>query len=223
MSNEIKNRQHAIGIFAPVPAAPFTTPIVSEVGLASFTRNGPGNYTVVLQEPAPFATHVVRAGLGANVLGTIGAQIAPDGSSVLITAFNALGVPFDPAFFDLTVETTRDGEGVGPAPALPAVPAPPVFGGGGVLGWLRVDAAAAFVQSASGIVASVAAWAGNPGVSVITLVPGTVAGAALASQDQGVQAGIEWMAQVVNPTTVNVQAGIGPVPTGAYYCAIFGA
>ena len=221
MANEIKNRQHAIGLFAPVPASPFTTPIVSSVGIASFTRNGPGNYTLALQDAAPFATHAVEAGMGANVLGTIGGQIAPDGGSVLVTAFDALGAPFDPSHFDLVVNTIRDGEGVGPAPALPPVPASP--SGVGILGWVRVSAAGAIVQqSASAIIQSVAAWAGNPGVSVITLVPGAVAGAALASQDQAVQAGVEWMAQVVDPTTVNVQAGIGPTPNGAYYCAIFG-
>ena len=169
MSNEIKNRQHAIGLFAPEPAPPFTTPIVSAVGFDSFTRNSPGVYTVGLHDAAPFATHAVYAGLGANVLGTIWGQIAPDGRSVLVTAFDAAGVPFDPVHFDLTVNTIRDGEGVGPAPALPGPPTPPAFGG--LLGWVRVKATGVFTQSASAIVQSVAPWAGLPGVSLITLVP----------------------------------------------------
>lgn len=224
MSNEIKNRQHAIGLFAPVPAAPFTTPIVSAVGFDSFTRNGPGNYTVGLHDAAPFATHAVDAGLGANVLGTIGGQIAPDGGSVLVTAFDAAGAPFDPSHFDLTVNTIRDGEGVGPAPVFPAVPTPPAFGG--LLGWVRVKTTGVFTQSASGIVQGVAAWAGLPGVSAITLVPGAVAGAVVVSQDLNggvATAAATPIAEVVTPTTINVQAGLGPTPAVDYYASILGA
>lgn len=174
MANEIKNRQHAIGIFAPVPAAPFTTPIVSSVGFSSFVRNGPGNYTVGLQEPAQFSTHAPTVGMGANVLGTIGAQVAPDGLSVLVTAFDALGVPFDPSHFELSLGTTRDGVGEGPAPALPAAPTPPAFGAGGLIGWCAVSSAGGILlQSASAPVLSVSHPPGIP-VYAYTMKAGIV-------------------------------------------------
>lgn len=160
MANEIKNRQHAIAMVAPVPAAPFTTPIVSSVGVSGFVRNGPGNYTVALNEAAPFHTTRTSASLGANVLGTIGAQLAPGGASVLVTAFDPLGVPFDPQYFDLAVDTIRDGEGVGPAPALPAVPAPPSFGGGGLLGFSTIAANGA-IERNGGMLTSVLGGAGS--------------------------------------------------------------
>lgn len=224
MANEIKNREHACALIAPEPAPPFTTPIVSEVGLSRYTRNGPGNYTIELLDAAPFHTHRVVTQLGANVLGSIGGQLINGGAAVLVTAFDAAGAPADPQFFTLSVETIRDGEGAGPEPAAPAVPTPPASGGL-TLGWVRVKANGTFTQSASGIVQSVAPWAGLPGVSLITLVPGTVAGAVVVSQDLNGGAptlAATPIAEVVTPTTINVQAGTGPTPGTDYYASILG-
>ena len=173
MSNEIKNRQHAIGIFAPVPAAPFTTPIVSSVGVSAFTRNSTGNYTVTLTEQAPFHTTRTSASLGANVLGIIGAQLAPGGASVLVTAFDGTGVPFDPQFFDLAVDTVRDGQGAGPAPALPSPPAPP--GHTTLVGFATIDSDRTILRS-GGIVlgVDVVVAAGEYGLDVIPEAQGAL-------------------------------------------------
>lgn len=224
MSNEIKNRQHAIALIAPVPAAPFTTPIVSAVGVSGFVRNGAGNYTVALTDAAPFHTTRTSASLGANVLGTIGAQLAPDGGSVLVTAFDPFGIPFDPQFFDLAVDTIRDGEGVGPAPAPPAVPPPPAFGAGTtVLGWVKVNAVGAILaESASAVVASVDPWVGN--ASQIHLKPGIVCGAALATETQGNTPIVTFNTDVFG-NFLNVRgafiANAGPTQ-GQYMCVMFG-
>lgn len=147
MSNEIKNRQHAIALIAPVPAAPFTTAIVEQVGVASFTRNSVGNYTVVLVDAAPFHVTRTSASLGANVLGIIGAQLVPGGGSIVVTAFNGQGVPFDPQFFDLAVDVIRDGEGIGPSPAVPAAPTPP--GHGSFNGWAKINGPDGVITSQS--------------------------------------------------------------------------
>jgi len=218
MSNEIKNRQHALGIFAPVPAAPFTTPIVSEVGIDTFVRNGAGNYTIGLHDAAQFDMHVVRAALGANVLGSIGAQLAPGGATVLVTVFDALGVPFDPAYFDLTVDTVRDGEGVGPSPAFPAVPTPPAFGGGFLFGWCSVGAgigAPILAQSSNNPVQGVV----HPAVTGqydYTLNAGMPALAAVSAISNGVTA-VGASAAVVSPTAARVEIASTDVANTAYF------
>jgi hypothetical protein len=225
MAAQAPDRTHAWATFVPVDAAPLVAGILNSDGIASFVRNSPGNYTVTLTDPLAFASALASASIPANFLAVCGAQIAPGGAEVLLTAHDLAGAPVDPPWIGLRVSAVREGEGVGPQPALPGPPAPP-SSSGLTLGWVRVKATGAFTQSASGIVASVAPWAGLPGVSLITLVGGTVAGAVVVSQDLNggtvVSAGTP-IAEVLSPTTINVQAGTGPTPGTDYYAAILGA
>lgn len=137
MSLETPNRSHASGTFVPVLAPPFDDAIVNSNGVKGFTRNGPGNYTVELTRALAFAEGIAEAELPANFLGICGAQIAPDGLTVLVTVFNLQGAPADPPIISFKVTSVEEGEGDGPQPALPAAPVP---AGIRALGWAHVDA-----------------------------------------------------------------------------------
>ncbi len=141
MAHETKNRQHAIGTFvgAEPIAPPFTSRIVNASGVDNFTRNSAGNYTAQLHEPVAFADATVRADLPANFLGIVGAQLAPDGGSVLVTSFDLAGAPTDAPLVAMEVVSVVQGEGAdGPAPALPTPPTPPASGGGSLIGWAHL-------------------------------------------------------------------------------------
>ena len=153
MSNQTPDRSHASGTFVPVVAPPFTSAIVNSNAINSFVRNSEGNYTVTLTRPLAFSEGIVDAKLPANFLGISGAQIAPDGLSVLITVFDLDGDPVDPPTVSLEVTSVEEGAGAGPAPALPGVPAT----SGRLFGWARLDVAGVVqAQSPAALVTGVA-------------------------------------------------------------------
>lgn len=216
MANETKNRQHAIGTFvgAEPVAAPFTSRIVNAVGVDSFTRNSVGNYTAVLHDAIAFAGATVRADLPANFLGIVGAQLAPDGASVLVTVFDLSGAPADAPLVALEVVSVVQGEGAdGPAPVLPGPPAP---GGGGLLmGWGRCDAAANLqAQSSNGIISGVVVFglgtfqwdliAGLPPIAAAVVTLTTTAG----------NVGADLLA---NPASLFVRTGASNVAHWAFF------
>lgn len=130
MANETPNRVHAGGIFVPVVAEPFTSNILNSQAVQRFERLGPGQYRITLQRPLAFAEGYPEAGLPANFQGVAGAQLAPDGASVLVSVLSmATGEPVDPPLVMCTVWSVREGEGEGPSIPLPAIP-PPLPGGG---------------------------------------------------------------------------------------------
>jgi hypothetical protein len=130
MANETPNRVHAGGIFVPVVAEPFTSNILNSQAVQEFTRLGPGQYRITLQRPLAFAEGYPEAGLPANFQGVAGAQLAPDGASVLVTVLSlASGEPVDPPLVMCTVWSVREGEGEGPSIPLPGIP-PPLPGTG---------------------------------------------------------------------------------------------
>lgn len=185
-SNQTPDRSHASGTFIPVVAPPFTADIVNSNGVRSFDRNGPGNYTVVLAtvgpggeiqgDPLAFAEGIASAELPANFLGICGAQIAPDGLSVLLTVFDLGGKPADPPIISFKVTSVEEGEGKGPEPDLPD--APSVALGLRGLGWASVDADGTILAQTGAVLTVVP----NPvGAYDYTLKPGLAAIAALAA------------------------------------------
>ncbi len=128
MAVQAPDRLHAWGKFAPVIAPPFTANIVSSKGIAGFTYNSVGNYTITLEAALAFFAGLEAVELPANFLANGGAQLAPDGASVLVTVFDLGGSPVDPPWFGLSLGAIVEGEGEGPAPALPGPPPPPSLG-----------------------------------------------------------------------------------------------
>lgn len=180
MSNQTPDRSHASGKFVPVVALPFTGPVVNSDGVDSFVRNSVGNYTIALTSPLAFAEGIADAKLPANFLGIAGAQIAPDGASVLVTVFDLAGAPADPPIVSLKVTSVEEGEGEGPSPALPAAPVAPLVAGQ-LFGWCRVNAAGAIqAQSPAGLVTGVVLAAS---VFTYTLVAGSLLAAMAAELD----------------------------------------
>lgn len=127
MSNETPNRVHAGGTFVgtAVVGPPFTTRIINQKGILAVNRLGVGQYEVVLQRALAFAEGFAHPALPANFQATAGAQIAPDGLSVLVTVLAlGSGAPTDPPVLGVTVWSVSEGEGSGPSIALPPVPPP---------------------------------------------------------------------------------------------------
>lgn len=150
MALETIDQVHATGTFIPVIAPPFTTQILNSSGIASFVRDLAGQYTVTLQNPMAFSTGHCAASLPANFPGVAGAQMAPDGVTVLVTVLGLDGVAIDPPSVGLTVRAINQSEGVGPAQdPLPAPPAPGDPGLGALRGWANTSAAGAFVNQSS--------------------------------------------------------------------------
>lgn len=199
MALETKNRDHAGGSFVPVPAPPFDSQVLNSWGVASFTRNSAGNYTVELLDAIGFADGKVETDLPANFLGFVGGSISEDGATVLLTAFDFLGAPVDPPFIGFSLKSVIEGEGVGPAAPLPAPPVVPSVGSS-LLGWARISAAGAIVaQSTSAVLA------GAPALPLIGQFDYTLNVATLAA----VHAQIESIPQPASNAMV-----IGSTPTG---------
>lgn len=125
MSLETPNRIHALGIFIPVVAAPFTSQVLASKGVGGFTRTGAGQYLVTLQRQLAFSEGYAVAGVPPNFQGVPGAQLSDDGTQALISVLDlGTGLPIDPPFVTFNAWTVREGEGEGPAIPFPVVPPP---------------------------------------------------------------------------------------------------
>lgn len=219
MSNEIKNRQHAIGTFvaAETVALPFTQRIVNGVGVDSFVRNSVGNYTAKLHEPIGFGGATIRAGLPANFAGNCGAQLSQDGTNVLLTVFDILGLPADAPLVTLEVVSVIEGEGSGPSPALPNPPTPVVVPQLTLLGWLTATGGGSIVAQRGGVTAIAVNGAGD---YTVTHAAGTVLSLS-ATVDSISTLGFA-CATILSATTIGVKVNNGSnVPTNLNYFVQF--
>jgi len=129
MSIETPNRIHAIGLFAPVPSAPFTQEMVESKGIRSFTRTGVGQYTIELIDLVAFGEAMCVAQVPPNTQAIASAQVAADGTIFLSVLDLALGAPVDPYWVTLSVIKWNEGEGA--SVVVSSLPIPPPIPSGG--------------------------------------------------------------------------------------------